>query len=293
MFYDFVRYKARILRTLSFNVLMFSVDIDMQSQIVVESVVLNSVPFVVTMSNESEIETIMACLDALHVIVDMDETLEVDIDAVALLAKHIQTNLQEEVEFNVIGRMPGARHIVTSLEELTITIVSMNTPDAVPIVIDSESELVLDTDMVSLVGQPTIATIEIGSALTCTMQELSMIMFSVDMENSSTLTALLEYVPEVALRPMTVEIIGQSGLTATFDFTYIADILVIMANTSSLDAAIDVLLSKRIQTDLVEQSQFDIVMGLVQEALLQNYDDKALSSLDVKTLQALNILQIQ
>lgn len=252
MFYDFVRYKARILRTLSFNVLMFSVDIDMQSQIVVESVVLNSVPFIVTMSNESEIEIIMACLDALHVIVDMDETLEVDIDAVALLAKHIQTNLQEEVEFNVIGRTPGARHIVTSLEELTITIVSMNTPDAVPIVIDS-----------------------------------------VDMENSSTLTALLEYVPEVALRPITVEIIGQSGLTATFDFTYIADILVIMANTSSLDAAIDVLLSKRIQTDLVEQSQFDIVMGLVQEALLQNYDDKALSSLDVKTLQALNILQIQ
>lgn len=293
MFYDFVRYKARILRTLSFNVLMFSVDIDMQSQIVVESVVLNSVPFVVTMSNESEIETIMACLDALHVIVDMDETLEVDIDAVALLAKHIQTNLQEEVEFNVIGRTPGARHIVTTLEELTAILVDMNTPDSEPIVIDSESELVLDTEMVALVGQPTIATIEIGSTLTCTMSELSMIMMSVDMESTSTLAALLEYVPEVALRPITVEIIGQSGLTATFDFTYILDILVIMANTSSLDAAIDVLLSKRIQTDLVEQSQFDIVMGLVQEALLQNYDDKALSLLDVKTLQALNILQIQ
>lgn len=178
MDFDFIRYKARALQTTSFNALLFSVDIDIQSQIQVKVFKAGSKPFVVVWASSLQVDAIARALTSKHIAVEVALESAIDIIAVALTALHVEMTADgaNNLDLTVVVSPDGAVAIFAPGEyELTAT-ADIALDSSKSIISDAESAGVI-TVVVQLLGFATLSEYDADTLSTLDTMSLQAIAY--------------------------------------------------------------------------------------------------------------------
>lgn len=286
MDFDFIRYKARVLQTTAYNVILFGAEIDIASEIAIQAVTVNSKPFIVIWASSLDIDAIVIALESARIVVETSAQGVVNITSVILAALHINTSLDEVSTLSVAGMMCGAMPIkVDSVEAVANIVTAMVTPAAVNSIVG----FVATADVTATLWAGNYCALEVSIA--------SKIMSKIILSNGSPIelkTVTYNYLEiESAVSadsPCDIESATHNLLDLAVVVGLNDNPIIIIASASyELLAVVDMSAddSKAIKSDAESHGDVDAILILLQQSTLASYDCRTLSSLDNMSLKAL------
>lgn len=290
MNFDFIRYKARVLQTTSFNVLLFSVDISIQSQMQIKTFKAGSKPFVVVWASNFDIEAVARALTAKHIATEIVGQSAIDIIAVALTALHLATTMNEVSEIEVMGRVCGAVAVtVENIEALITILVAMKTQASMTASVDFSDTV----DIVATLRACGYTEVEVQ--LTASMLASLTVRQDAPIDIATDSTNSLDIEVDVQSdSPIEIATHSENNLDLTVIVSPDGAVAILAPGEYELTAVADVALddSKAIIADAESAGIVSITVNLLTLALLTDYDADTLSSLDTLSLEALDYIEI-
>lgn len=290
MDFDFIRYKARVLQTTSFNVLLFSVDIDIQSQIQVRAFKAGSKPFVVVWASSLQVAAIAKALTSKHIAVEITLESAIDVIAVALTALHIAVPMAESMEIDVTGRVCSVVPVeVDSIDALLALITAMNTPTSIhtQVILSNAVDLVATLRACGY----TEARVQLTAALIASLTLRPDTPIDIKTNTKDTLDLTVD-----VKTGNTVEM--AVGSTNNLDLTVVVSpdgaVAIFAPGEYELTASANIALdsSKAINSDAESSGVVTVVVRLLGFATLSEYDADMLSDLDTMSLQSMAYIEI-
>ena len=290
MDFDFVRYKARVLQTTSFNVLLFSVDIDIQSQIQVKAFRAGSRPFVVVWASSLQVDAIARALTSKHIAVEVTLESAIDVIAVVLTALHMTIPMAESVEIDATGRVCSVEPVtIDSIDALLALITAMNTPASIHTEVNFSDTVDLIATLRTCGYKE--AKVQLTAALIASLTLRPDIPIDIKTDTEDTLDIAVD-VKTGSTVEMTAD--GANNLDLTVVVSPDGAVAIFAPGEYELTATADIALdsSKAIISDAESAGVITVVVRLLGFATLSKYDADTLASLDPSSLQALAYIEI-